>query len=699
MDVQVGLAWPVDRLADAVEALARATGLIAPATRSRRLSHDMSPDGIGIGGNEFETESGDVAYGDVERTLGTSGPALLKLTVDGGESFLALIGSSGRGVRLLAPSGQRVRVPIASVAAWLRNHADTPLKWQIDGLLEDAKVPPARRSAARAALLSARLESTTVTRCWMLRPAPSASLWQHMRHACLTRRLAVFSIAYAGASLASIGSWWLIGGAALEGRFDPGTLLAWSFLLLSLVPLSLFAMWSQGVFILGTGGLLKLQLLAGALKLDLDDSRRHGIGGHLARVVESESVEALALTGGFYALAGLLDLALAAAIFLAVGDYLPLLLFLLSLAVNVAMGGIYFRRRERWTAARLQLTDDMIERMAGHRTRLVQESPARAHDEQDDLLERYVAVSRPMDRAAVLLSATPRAWLLIGMAALAPQFVRAEADPAILGAGIGATLLAFSALGKMHSSVGAFVDAIIGWRQLEPLLRALRTSEPLGHIDTTVAPIRARGPRSSPLLTAQDVGYRYADRAEPVLRGCSFKITTGDCIHLSGASGGGKSTLVSLLTGLRVQDSGLLLLDGLDRATLGVRGWRRRIAAAPQFHENHLFNDTLAFNLLLARRWPPTDEDLRWADTVCRRLGLGEVVDRMPAGLFQVVGDTGWQLSHGERSRVFMARALLQGADLVMLDESFAELDPESLQRCLPEAARLANSLLVVAHT
>jgi len=100
----------------------------------------------------------------------------------------------------------------------------------------------------------------------------------------------------------------------------------------------------------------------------------------------------------------------------------------------------------------------------------------------------------------------------------------------------------------------------------------------------------------------------------------------------------------------------------------------------------------------MGRRWPPTADDLRWADTVCRRLGLGDLLDRMPAGLFQVVGETGWQLSHGERSRVFMARALLQGADLVVLDESFAELDPDSLQRCLPQAADLARTLVVVAH-
>ena len=70
----------------------------------------------------------------------------------------------------------------------------------------------------------------------------------------------------------------------------------------------------------------------------------------------------------------------------------------------------------------------------------------------------------------------------------------------------------------------------------------------------------------------------------------------------------------------------------------------------------------------------------------------------MPAGLSQVVGEMGWRLSHGERSRVFLARALLQGADLVILDESFAELDPDSLRRCLPEAAALSKSLLVVAH-
>jgi len=68
----------------------------------------------------------------------------------------------------------------------------------------------------------------------------------------------------------------------------------------------------------------------------------------------------------------------------------------------------------------------------------------------------------------------------------------------------------------------------------------------------------------------------------------------------------------------------------------------------------------------------------------------------MPAGLLQMVGETGWQLSHGERSRLYIARALLEGADVVLLDESFAALDPENLSApcntCWTGRARCSSS-------
>jgi ATP-binding cassette subfamily B protein len=172
----------------------------------------------------------------------------------------------------------------------------------------------------------------------------------------------------------------------------------------------------------------------------------------------------------------------------------------------------------------------------------------------------------------------------------------------------------------------------------------------------------------------------------------------GERVLLEGPSGGGKSTLAALLTGLRQPESGLLLLGGLDLPTLGAAGWRQRVVAVPQFHDNHVFTGTLAFNLLMGRHWPPQPADLQAAEALCCALELGPLLDRMPAGMWQLVGETGWQLSHGERSRLYMARALLQGAPLLILDESFAALDPETLYRVYQCVQDHAPTLMVIAH-
>ena len=78
--------------------------------------------------------------------------------------------------------------------------------------------------------------------------------------------------------------------------------------------------------------------------------------------------------------------------------------------------------------------------------------------------------------------------------------------------------------------------------------------------------------------------------------------------------------------------------------------------------------------------------------------GTDNHIERMPAGLLQLVGETGWQLSHGERSRLFIARALLSGADLLVLDESFAALDPATLRGALGLVLERAGTLIVIAH-
>jgi ABC-type transport system involved in cytochrome bd biosynthesis fused ATPase/permease subunit len=85
-------------------------------------------------------------------------------------------------------------------------------------------------------------------------------------------------------------------------------------------------------------------------------------------------------------------------------------------------------------------------------------------------------------------------------------------------------------------------------------------------------------------------------------------------------------------------------------------------------------------------------------ERICRALDLGPLLDRMPAGIQQVVGETGWQLSHGEKSRLFIARAILQGGEVLVVDERFAALDPATLRRTLGFVLEKAPTVLVIAH-
>jgi ATP-binding cassette subfamily B protein len=587
---------------------------------------------------------------------------------------------------VLAPDLSVRRVDVGTLRDTLSAEAEAPFAAEIDRILSDCSVPESCRSRARAALLRERLGAKRIGVARQLRVRPGSSFLGQLRSAGVAARLARLAVAHAFEYVLWIAAWWIVGSAALNGHIDWGWLSCWILTLATIVPLRIFANWSQGVAGIGLGGLLKQRLLAGVLELSPEAIRRQGAGQLLGRAMEAEMVESLALIGGLASAVAALELLLAAAV-LALGSGGTL--HVLLLAAWVMASGVaawrYVRQRAKWTTCRLDMTHDLVERMNGHRTRLAQSRPERWHDGEDQALDDYLAASAALDRRGALLSAlVPRGWLIAGLCGLgissAPGFA----------VGLGGVLLAHQALQRLMAGAAQLSGAAIAWKRVRTLFEAAAM--------TTPEPASVAAPSGQTILEAHDLSFRYPDRAEPSLRAATLRIERGDWLLLEGSSGSGKSTLAALLAGSRRPESGLLLAGGLDRATLGATGWRKRVATAPQYHENHIFTGSLAFNLLMGRQWPPTAKDMAEAAAVCRELGLGGLLERMPAGLEQIVGDTGWQLSQGERSRVFLARALLQNPELVVLDETFAALDPVNLRQCLECALRRAETLLVVAH-
>ena len=690
--------WPLERLGEGLERLAVVAGLSAgaaqplgappanaadPAAEARRWI-DWAGAQLGL-----EVEPVDCELPALPQLLRDAGPVVLPYADARGIGCFLQV-SHGR---LLGPDGRVHRVDAGALRDAMARHREAPLEAELEPVL--AALAPRCRARVRAALLAERAAAERVGPCWLLRLPAGEPLLRQARAERLPRRLAGALALFAAVYALEIGGWGLVGHAALEGRLDGGWIAAWLLLLLSLVPLRIGGQWLQARFALDAGRLVKSRLFAGALRLDLDRVRSLGVGQWLGRVLESQALETLALSGALALGVALVELSFAAWVLsLGAAPGWHLALLAAWLALTAALGVRYTHRLRAWTGERLALTHALVEAMVGHRTRLAQERPERRDAQDDQALHGYWQASAAMDRAAVpLFTGVPSGWTLLALAALAPAFAGGGAPAAAWAISLGGVLLAQRAFGSISGGCSALARAAVAWREVRELFVAGRAEAPSAQ---PFAP-SAQALPAGPLVDAAGLGYRHAGAAEPALAALDLRIEHGERLLLEGPSGGGKSTLAALLCGLRRPQQGLLLLGGLDRPTLGDE-WHRRATSAPQFHENHVFGGTLAFNLLLGRDGPPSERDLQEAEALARALGLGELIDRMPAGLQQRVGETGWQLSHGEKSRVFLARSLLQDAPLTVLDESFAALDPQTLQTCLRASLLRARTLVVIAH-
>ncbi|MGN7611410.1 ATP-binding cassette domain-containing protein [Magnetococcales bacterium HHB-1] len=698
------LVWPRARLHEALPLFAQQIGYrVAVQPLPVAPNHTASVEEINGWLNraaqllEIECQPVEVVYPEFKDLLIRAAPALLALPKEHEGDFLLLVAGNRRYLTLLGLDGQKYRVTLDKILPLFTSSAEKVVKPIFKEMVHTLKISQARRTRIINALMHEQLRQQKMPAVWLLRLAPGDSFLKQLRHAAIPTHLVTILGSTLLFQMLIILSWSVLGKHLFhDASLDYGVHL-WLLLLLTAIPLQVLSIQEKNRLSIRFGMLLRNRLLEGILKLDPQEVRHQGSGQFLGQVMDIELLESQSLSMAFISLIALVQLFLAFFILLmGAGGLLHGLLLLGYLLILFFLSYLFYQRTTPWLEHHRKISCDLAERMVGHRTRLVQERPEDHHKTEDALLAHQIALGYHQIKVIALIKgvAGRRGWLLLSLLVLLPELTSPISDWQKIVIALGGMLFAASALDQLSQSLRHFLQAMSAWKQLAPLYRsAARTkavpqnflSHPLkDQIDSTA------------LLYGEQLNFSYATR--PVIDACHLKIHVGERILLEGSSGSGKSTLAALLAGLQRPQKGVLHLFGLTMNQLGEDAWRQRIVIAPQFHENHIITETLAFNLLMGSTWPPSRDALIEAETICRELGLGDLIDTMPAGMEQMMGESGWRLSHGESSRLFIARTLLQKADLIILDESFAALDPKTLQITLHCVLRRSSALLLITH-
>lgn len=196
-------------------------------------------------------------------------------------------------------------------------------------------------------------------------------------------------------------------------------------------------------------------------------------------------------------------------------------------------------------------------------------------------------------------------------------------------------------------------------------------------------------------IVFQDVRFSYIP-GEPVLRGVSFRAENQKLTAIVGDSGSGKSTILNLIAKYYEPDSGAVSIGGQDIAAISAERVLEQISMVDQ--DVFLFNDTVRENIRHAR---PSATDAE-VEAACRAAGCETFIQRMARGYDTEIGENGSLLSGGERQRLSIARAILKGSPILLLDEATANLDIENelaVKRAIANLLAEKKTVVMIAHT
>ncbi|HAK60586.1 MAG TPA: lipid A export permease/ATP-binding protein MsbA [Nitrospiraceae bacterium] len=196
-------------------------------------------------------------------------------------------------------------------------------------------------------------------------------------------------------------------------------------------------------------------------------------------------------------------------------------------------------------------------------------------------------------------------------------------------------------------------------------------------------------------IAFEQVSFQYDGHEEDlVLNDINLTIETGTTVAIVGKSGGGKTTLVNLLPRFYDASSGSIMIGGVDIRDARIDSLRSLMAIVTQ--QTILFNDTVRTNIAYGRLECSVDEVMRAAEAAYAH----DFIQNLPQGYDTIIGEAGVKLSGGQRQRIAIARALLQDAPILILDEATSSLDTESEKEVQNALDRLmtGRTSFVIAH-
>ncbi|MCL4410308.1 MAG: peptidase domain-containing ABC transporter [Gammaproteobacteria bacterium] len=193
-------------------------------------------------------------------------------------------------------------------------------------------------------------------------------------------------------------------------------------------------------------------------------------------------------------------------------------------------------------------------------------------------------------------------------------------------------------------------------------------------------------------LSLRDIRFRYADNEPLLFDGLCIDIPKGSKIAIIGPSGTGKTTLMKIMLGLLLPEHGKVQVDGVDIQHIGLRNYRRQVAAVMQ--DDQLMSGTLAENISFFD--PQVNMDRVYA--AAQLAGISHDINAMQMGYNSLVGDMGSALSGGQKQRLLLARALYRRPKILLMDEATSHLDVGLEHHVNQAIQKLSMTQIIIAH-